>query len=53
MMNTLINPIYPNEEERIYNAHIKARALAGCYRDKKWYVLLAVETQVKELKQKN
>ena len=38
MMNTLINPIYPNEEERIYNAHIKSRALAGCYRDKKWYV---------------
>ena len=29
--------IYPNEDERNYNAHIKARALAGCYEDKKWY----------------
>ena len=37
MMNTLIIPIFPNDEEREYNAHIKARALAGCYRDKKWY----------------
>lgn len=37
LMNRVIIPIYPNEEERQYNAHIKARALAGCYEDKKWY----------------
>lgn len=37
LMNKVIIPIYPNEEERIYNAHIKARAIAGCYYDKKWY----------------
>lgn len=37
LMNKVIVPIYPNEDERNYNAHIKARALAGCYEDKKWY----------------
>lgn len=37
LMNRVIIPIYPDENERIYNAHIKARALAGCYEDKKWY----------------
>lgn len=37
LMKRVINPIYPNEEEKNYNAHIKARALAGCYEDKKWY----------------
>ncbi len=37
LMNRVIIPIYPDEEERNYNAHIKARALAGCYHDKKWY----------------
>lgn len=37
LMNRVIIPIYPNEEERIHNAHIKARALAGCYHDKIWY----------------
>ena len=37
LMNKVIIPIYPNEDERNYNAHIKARALAGCYEDKKWY----------------
>ena len=37
LMNKVIIPIYPNEDERIYNAHIKSRALAGCYEDKKWY----------------
>jgi hypothetical protein len=36
-MEKVIIPIYPNEDERNYNAHIKARALAGCYEDKKWY----------------
>ena len=38
LLNRVINPIYPIEEEKIFNAHIKARALAGCYTDKKWYV---------------
>lgn len=38
LLNRVINPIYPDEEERKFNAHIKARALAGCYTDKKWYV---------------
>ena len=37
MINKVIAPIYPNEDERLYNAHIKARALAGCFEDKKWY----------------
>ena len=37
LMNKVIIPIYPNEDERNYNAHIKSRALAGCYEDKKWY----------------
>jgi hypothetical protein len=37
LMNKVIIPIYPDEEEQRYNAHIKARALAGCYHDKKWY----------------
>ena len=36
-MKKVIIPIYPNEDERNYNAHIKSRALAGCYEDKKWY----------------
>lgn len=37
LMNRVIIPIYPNEDERNYNAHIKARALACCYEDKIWY----------------
>lgn len=37
LMKRVINPIYPNEQEKNYNAHIKSRALAGCYEDKKWY----------------
>lgn len=37
LMQKVIIPIYPNEDERNYNAHIKSRALAGCYEDKKWY----------------
>lgn len=37
LLTRVINPIYPDEEERNYNAHIKSRALAGCYKDKKWY----------------
>lgn len=37
LIKRVIAPIYPNEDERTYNAHIKARALAGCYEDKVWY----------------
>jgi len=37
LIKRVINPIYPIKEEAEYNAHIKARALAGCYKDKKWY----------------
>ena len=37
LMKKVIIPIYPNKDERTYNAHIKSRALAGCYEDKKWY----------------
>lgn len=37
LIKRVIAPIYPNEDEQIYNAHIKARALAGCYEDKVWY----------------
>jgi len=37
LINKVIAPIYPNEDERLYNAHIKSRALAGCFEDKKWY----------------
>ncbi len=36
-MNRVIIPIYPDETERKYNAHIKSQALAGCHEDKKWY----------------
>ena len=38
LSNRVFNPIYPDEEHREFNAHIKARALAGCYPDKKRYV---------------
>ncbi|KAJ1640866.1 hypothetical protein T492DRAFT_1138723 [Pavlovales sp. CCMP2436] len=37
MMKRVLMPIYPNEEERTYNAYVTARALAGCFEDKKWY----------------
>jgi hypothetical protein len=37
LMEKVIIPIYPDETERKYNAHIKSRALAGCYEDKKWF----------------
>ena len=40
LMSRVIIPIYPHDEERTYNAHIKARALAGCYEDKKWYAFV-------------
>ncbi len=37
LMEKVIIPTYPNEDEGHYNAHIKASALAWCYEDKKWY----------------
>jgi len=37
LISKVIAPIYPIEDERLYNAHIKSRALAGCFEDKKWY----------------
>jgi hypothetical protein len=40
LMTKVIIPIYPNEDERNYNAHCKSRALAGHYNDKKWYAYI-------------
>jgi len=37
LIQKVLRPIYPNEEEMIFNAHCKARALAGCFKDKFWY----------------
>ncbi len=36
-MNKFSLPIYPDETEHKYNTHFKSRALAECYKDKKWY----------------
>ena len=38
LMTRVINPIYPIESEKKYNAEIKARAIAGCVQDKKYYL---------------
>lgn len=38
LMNRVIIPILPDEEERQYFFYCLARALAGKYEDKKWYV---------------
>lgn len=38
LMTRVINPIYPIECEKKYNAEIKARAIAGCVQDKKYYL---------------
>ena len=46
-MYKVINPIYPNEDERDYNAHIKARAIAGCFEDKKWYSFIGARNSGK------
>ncbi len=37
LINRVLTPIYPNEEERQFNAYTKARALAGYYTDKRWF----------------
>ena len=37
-MTRVINPIYPIESEKKYNAEIKARAIAGCVQDKMYYL---------------
>ena len=38
LMTRVINPIYPIESEKKYNAEIKARAIAGCVQDKMYYL---------------
>jgi hypothetical protein len=38
LMTRIINPIYPIENEKIYNSQIKARAIAGCVQDKTYYL---------------
>ena len=38
LMTQVINPIYPIESEKKYNAEIKARAIAGCVQDKMYYL---------------
>ncbi len=49
-MDKVIIPIYPDETERKYNAHIKSRALAGCYEDKNGMVIQVLVIQAKEQK---
>jgi hypothetical protein len=56
LMNRVIIPIYPDEIERNYNAHIRSRAYAGCIEDKKWYGLIGsrncgkgIETKLNQL----
>ena len=38
LMKHIINPIYPDEEERKYIMFLFARILAGHIEDKKWYI---------------
>ena len=38
LIKHIINPIYPNEEERAYIMYSYARIFAGHYEDKKWFV---------------
>lgn len=38
MMEKIIVPILPDEEERKYLLYVISRALAGKYEDKKWYI---------------
>ena len=37
LLNRVLIPIYPNERLRTFNAQIKARAIAGCVQDKRYY----------------
>jgi len=37
LLERVINPIYPNEKIKLFNAQIKARAIAGCVQDKRYY----------------
>ena len=37
LLNRVLIPIYPNERIRTFNAQIKARAIAGCVQDKRYY----------------
>ena len=38
LMKRVIEPIFPNEEERKYFFFVLSRALAGRYEDKKWFI---------------
>ena len=38
LIKHIINPIFPDEEERKYIMYSYARMLAGHYEDKKWYI---------------
>lgn len=38
LMEKVIIPILPDEEERKYFFYCLSRGLAGCYEDKKWYI---------------
>jgi hypothetical protein len=37
-MKKIIEPIYPNYNERRFNAEVIARAIAGCVQDKRYYL---------------
>ena len=37
LLNRVLIPIYPNENIRTFNAQIKARAIAGCVQDKRYF----------------
>lgn len=39
VMNKVVNPIFPNQIERDYFAHICSRAIAGHNEDKRWFGL--------------
>ncbi len=45
----ILHDIYPDETDCKYNAHIKSRALAGCYEDEMAIQVLAIHA--KEQKQ--
>ena len=37
LLERVITPIYPNEKIKTFNAQIKARAIAGCVQDKRYF----------------
>lgn len=52
LLDKIINPIYPDEVERDYNAHILSRAMAGCSEDKKWYAKIGSRNSGKGVESK-